>query len=139
MQASYSPKPDPFKCTEKYNAGTEEKPRMVKCQNKAKDMTDEIDISSIVSALYNLGDYINNDVKNKVSALSSTFSLIDSDVIYVEGETISKLAANCAEDLNTIVDNAYNSIDGIQGGAISTFEALQTAENEIAKNNCHFS
>lgn len=139
MQASYTP-PEPFKCNEKYTAGTDNrgKPIIKKCINKAKDMRKEIEIASIVSALYKLGEYVDG-LNAKVTSLSSTFSLIDSNVIYVEGETISNLSVNCIDDLGAVLKSSTEGISGVQSSAIAKYEQLQTAEDTIAKNNCHFS
>ena len=137
--SSYTP-PEPFKCNEKYIAGTDKKgnPITKKCTNKAKDMRNEIDIAAIVSALYKLGDYIDS-LNAKVTSLSNTFSLIDSNVIYVEGETISNLSVNCIDDLGENLKTSTEGVAGVQSSAISTYVQLQTAEDNIAKNNCHFS
>lgn len=139
LVSSYTP-PKPFKCTETYTAGTDKKGKPItkKCINKAKDMQEEIDISAIVSALYKLGEYVDS-INAKVTSLSSTFSLIDSDVIYVDGETISNLSVNCIDDLGENLKSSTEGIAGVQSTAISTYEQLQTAEDNIAKNNCHFS
>ena len=139
MQSSYTP-PEPFVCGKPYKkqVGTNWKGEPVYkdavCPVKAEDMREKIDIAGIVSAFYTLESKIKSDIESLRNNISQAYAEIDSNKLYVNGDTISNLSTNCTEDVSTMSENISSGLAGDQSSAISKYESLQDEKDEIAKD-----
>lgn len=139
MQSSYTP-PEPFVCGKPYKkqVGTTWKGEPVYkeyiCPVKAVDMREKIEIEEIVSAFCKLESKIKGDIESLRDNISKAFAEIDSNKLYVNGDTISNLSTNCTDDVSKMSKSISTGLAEDQSSAISEYENLQEEQDEIAKD-----
>lgn len=137
MQSSYTP-PEPFVCGKPYKkqVGTNWKGEPVYkdavCPVKAVDMREKIEIEEIVLAFYKLESKIKEDIKSLRDNIGQAFAEIDSNKLYVNGDTISNLSTNCTDDVSKMSESISSGLAEDQSSAISEYENLQEIEDGIA-------
>lgn len=137
LQSSYTP-PEPFVCGKPYRkqVGTNWEGEPVYedavCPVKAVDMREIIEIEEIVKAFYDLESKIKDDIKSLRDDIGNAFADIDSNKLYVNGDTISNLSTDCTKDVSTISENISSGLAEDQSFAISKYENKQEEQDGIA-------
>ncbi len=127
---------EPFICTfEETRTDEKGKSYTFKCNSKAKNAREDIEIDTIVSGCDNVSE-IANTLTPIINDIDFTAGSISKDDLSIHGQGVDNLSTNCLADLAEQKVQISEHISGVKERAISVFNERQTYYNDVAKQKC---